>query len=46
MDDILSLPTRAYNYINIQYGTIGLIVVGLLIAVAIVGAFIWFDRRK
>jgi hypothetical protein len=46
MDDILSIPSRAYHYVNNQYGTIGLIVVGLLITVAIVGVFVWWDRRK
>jgi hypothetical protein len=46
MDEIISFPGRAYDYIDGQYGTVGLIVAGVMIVVAIVSVFIWFDRRK
>jgi len=46
MDDITSFPGRAYDYIHYQYGTVGLIVTGVMVVVAIVSLFIWFDRRK
>jgi hypothetical protein len=46
MNDLLSYPGKAYSHIEHQYGTIGLIVAGLLIAVGIIGVFIWNDRRK
>lgn len=46
MDSIFSYPEQAYDYVNGRYGTIGLIVAGLLIVVAAVGVFIWLDRRK
>lgn len=46
MDQIISLPEHAYDYVYGQYGTIGLIVASLMIVVAIVGVFIWWDRRK
>ena len=46
MNEITSLPSRVYDHINSQYGTVGLIVAGVIIVVAIVSVFIWFDRRK
>ena len=46
MDQITSFPGFAYDYIHGNYGTVGLIVAGVGIVVAIVGVFIWFDRRK
>ncbi|WP_020470539.1 hypothetical protein [Zavarzinella formosa] len=46
MDDIVALPGRAFRYVDAQYGTIGLMVVGLMIVVAVIGIFIWLDRRK
>ena len=46
MDEIISFPGRAYDYIDGQYGTVGLIVTGVMLVVAIVTLFIWFDRRK
>lgn len=46
MDSIIAFPGRAYDYVQGQYGTVGLIVVGVMIVVAIVGFFVWLDRRK
>jgi hypothetical protein len=46
MDDLLSVPARAYHHIETQYGTIGLMVAGLMIAVGVVSVLIWIDRRK
>jgi len=46
MTDIIDFPGRAYRYIDAQYGTIGLIVAGLMIVVALIGVFVWMDRRK
>jgi hypothetical protein len=46
MSDITSAPGQAYDYIYGHYGTVGLIVAGVAIVVAIVGLFIWFDRRR
>lgn len=46
MDQIITFPEQAYDYINGNYGIIGLIVAGVGIVVAIVGVFIWLDRRK
>lgn len=46
MNDLLSMPNRAFQYVDAQYGTIGLIVAGLMIAVGVIGVFIWIDRRK
>lgn len=46
MDQILSMPGQAYDYVYGQHGTVGLIVVGVMIVVAVVSVLIWFDRRK
>jgi hypothetical protein len=46
MDQIISLPGQAYDYVYGHYGTIGLIIAGLLIVVTIVSVMVWFDRRK
>ena len=46
MDTIISIPGRAFDYVNGQYGTVGLIVIGLMVVVGIVGVLTWFDRRK
>lgn len=46
MDRITSFPGYAYDYIYGNYGMVGLIVAGVGIVVAVVGVFIWFDRRK
>jgi len=46
MNDITSFPGRAYDYIHYQYGTVGLIVAGVMLVVAVVSVCIWFDRRK
>lgn len=46
MDTIISFPGRAFDYVNDQYGTVGLIVIGLMVVVGIVGVLTWFDRRK
>jgi hypothetical protein len=46
MDEILSKPGQIYDYIYGNYGTVGLIVSGVMIVVAIVSICIWFDRRK
>jgi hypothetical protein len=46
MNEVLSKPVQAYDYIYLHYGTVGLIVAGLMIVVAVVSLCIWFDRRK
>lgn len=46
MGDLLKLPGQAYDYIDREYGIIGLIVAALLIVVAGCFAMFWFDRRK
>lgn len=46
MADLFSLPERAYRAIDAQFGAVGLIAAGLMIAVALIGVFIWLDRRK
>ena len=46
MDDLTAMPGRAFRYVEAQYGTVGLIVAGLMIVVAVIAVFIWFDRRK
>jgi hypothetical protein len=46
MDKFTSMPGQAYDYVYFHYGTVGLIVCGVGIVVAIVGVFIWFDRSK
>jgi hypothetical protein len=46
MDKIAAMPGKAYDYIYGQFGTVGLIVTGVAIVIAIVSVLIWFDRRK
>ena len=46
MDKIGSYPDRAYDYIYGNYGTVGLIVCGVALVVAVVSLMIWFDRAK
>jgi hypothetical protein len=46
MDKFTSYPDQAYDYIYGNYGTVGLIVVGVGLVVAVVGLFIWFDRSR
>jgi hypothetical protein len=46
MDRISSYPSQAYDYVNGNYGTVGLIVAGVLIVVAVISIMVWFDRRK
>jgi hypothetical protein len=46
MEKISGYPDQAYDYIYGNYGTVGLIVVGVALVVAVVGIFIWFDRSK
>jgi hypothetical protein len=46
MNDMISFPSRAYHYVDTQYGTIGLIFAGLLVVFSFVGAMVWWDRRK
>jgi len=46
MDDLFSLPGRAYDYVYSTHGYIGLLVAGLAVVVGIVFVFIFFDRRK
>ena len=46
MNEITSQPGRLYDYIHSNYGTVGLIVVGLVIVVGVVCFFTWLDRRK
>jgi len=46
MDQILSYPGQAYDYVYGNYGTVGLIIAGLLIVVTVVSVMVWFDRRR
>lgn len=46
MDSVKSIPSDAYNYVYGQYGTVGVIVAGVVIVVAVVGVLTWLDRRK
>ena len=46
MDSISAYPDQAYNYIYGNYGTVGLIVVGVALVVAVVSIFIWIDRSQ
>ncbi|HKB03199.1 MAG TPA: hypothetical protein VKD90_13315 [Gemmataceae bacterium] len=46
MDQISSFPGKMYDYIYGQYGTVGLIVAGVVIVIAIISVMIWLDRRK
>ena len=46
MDTISKYPDQAYNYIYGNYGTVGLIVVGVALVVAVVSIFIWIDRSQ
>jgi hypothetical protein len=46
MDALLSFPNRTYRYIDAEYGSLGLIMAGLLIVVAAIGLLTWIDRRK
>ncbi len=46
MDSITSLPSQAYDYVYGNYGTVGLIIVGVAAVVMLVAIATWFDRRK
>ena len=46
MDSVLEIPSQAYDYINGQFGTTGLIFAGVMIVVGIVAVMIWYDRRR
>lgn len=46
MTDILSYPSRAFDYIQMQYGTIGLMFAALILIVGVISIFIWLDRRR
>lgn len=46
MDKITSFPGQAYDYIYGNYGTVGVIIAGVVIVVFVVGVLVWFDRRK
>lgn len=46
MERVTAWPGEAYDYVYGNYGTLGLIVVGLAVVVAIVAVFVWLDRRK
>ena len=46
MEKLAALPERIYDYVYGNYGTVGLIAIGLVIVVCIVGIFVWLDRRK
>ncbi|MBO0699114.1 MAG: hypothetical protein J2P46_12025 [Zavarzinella sp.] len=46
MDSITSYPDKAYDYVYGNYGTVGLIVIGVAFVVAVVSLFIWLDRSK
>jgi len=46
MDTLLEFPGRAYDYVNYEYGFVGLVMLGVGIVVGIVFVFIWMDRRR
>ena len=46
VNSLTSLSGRGYDYIHGQYGLSGLIAAGVIVVVALIGIFIWFDRRK
>jgi hypothetical protein len=46
MSNLFSLPGQAYDYVYGNFGSIGLMIAGVVIVVGIVGALVWFDRRK
>jgi hypothetical protein len=46
MNTVTSFPSQAYDYVNGNYGTIGVIIAGVAIVLAAVSVMIWFDRRK
>jgi hypothetical protein len=46
MSNLTSLPGQAYDYVFGNFGTVGLVIAGVMIVVGIVGALVWFDRRK
>jgi hypothetical protein len=46
MEKLSSYPDQAYDYIYGNYGTVGLIITGVAVVVAVICIFIWFDRSK
>ena len=46
MSNLTSLPGQAYDFVYGSYGSVGLIVAGVALVVAIVSVLVWFDRRK
>ena len=46
MDSVLKFPARAYEYINYNYGFIGVLVATLLLIMFLLSIYFWFDRRK
>jgi hypothetical protein len=46
MDNLTKYPGQAYDYIYGHYGTVGLIVAGVMIVVGVISIFVWLDRRK
>jgi hypothetical protein len=46
MNHFASYPELAYDHIYRNYGTIGLIIAGIVIVVGVLSVFFWFDRRK
>ncbi|MEZ6140766.1 MAG: hypothetical protein R3B84_09365 [Zavarzinella sp.] len=46
MNAILSYPKQAYKYIEVEFGTLGLIIAGVLCVGLVLLVFTWFDRKK
>jgi hypothetical protein len=46
MQRFTSAPDRAYDYVYSNYGTVGLIVCGVAVVVAVVSLLIWYDRTR
>jgi hypothetical protein len=46
MESIFRMPGRAYEYINYNYGFIGVLVASLLLIMFCLSVYFWFDRRR
>ena len=46
MEKLSSYPDKAYDYVYGNYGTVGLIICGVGVVVAVICIFIWLDRSK
>jgi hypothetical protein len=46
MNSISNYPAQAYDYVYGNYGTVGLIVAGVGLVVAVISLMVWFDRAR